>query len=98
MNIAVKNQADDDVFDPYRYRADFPCLARRVDGKPLVYFDNANTAQKPQSVIDAVSDYYRMHNANVSRAVHALGTEATTLMMTSCCQANRNRRNENDQR
>lgn len=60
-------------------RAEFPQLARRIHGKPLVYFDNANTAQKPQAVIDAVSDYYRQHNANVARAVHTLGAEATAL-------------------
>ncbi|HEY7872120.1 MAG TPA: cysteine desulfurase [Rudaea sp.] len=65
-------------FDPLRYRADFPLLARRVHGKPLVYFDNANTAQKPQAVIDAVDAFYREHNANVSRAVHTLGEEATS--------------------
>lgn len=59
------------------YRKDFPILARQVHGKPLVYFDNANTAQKPQVVIDAVDRYYRETNANVSRAVHALGEEST---------------------
>ena len=65
-------------FDPLRYRADFPLLARRVHGKPLIYFDNANTAQKPQVVIDAVDAFYREHNAKVSRAVHTLGEEATS--------------------
>jgi cysteine desulfurase/selenocysteine lyase len=60
-----------------RVRGDFPLLARRVHGKPLVYFDSANTGQKPAAVIDAVDDFYRHHNANVSRAVHALGSEAT---------------------
>ncbi len=60
-----------------RVRADFPLLAREVHGKPLVYFDSANTAQKPTAVIEATDDFYRRHNANVSRAVHALGTEAT---------------------
>ena len=60
-----------------RVRADFPLLTRQVHGKPLVYFDNANTAQKPQQVIAATDAFYRRHNANVSRAVHALGTEAT---------------------
>ncbi|MBK8284202.1 MAG: SufS family cysteine desulfurase [Ahniella sp.] len=60
-------------------RAQFPQLSRRVHGKPLVYFDNANTAQKPQSVIDAVSGYYRECNGNVARAVHTLGSEATEL-------------------
>ncbi|MBW8850863.1 MAG: cysteine desulfurase [Xanthomonadales bacterium] len=58
-------------------RADFPLLQREVHGKPLVYLDSANTGQKPAAVIDAVDDFFRRHNANVSRAVHALGTEAT---------------------
>jgi len=58
-------------------RADFPLLSRQVHGKPLVYLDSANTGQKPAAVIDAVDDFYRQHNANVSRAVHTLGTEAT---------------------
>lgn len=60
-----------------RVRADFPLLARQVHGKPLVYFDSANTGQKPAAVIDTVDAFYREHNANVSRAVHALGSEAT---------------------
>ncbi|HET6396748.1 MAG TPA: cysteine desulfurase [Pseudoxanthomonas sp.] len=60
-----------------RVRADFPLLMREVHGKPLVYFDNANTGQKPLPVIAAQDEFYRRHNANVSRAVHALGTEAT---------------------
>ena len=60
-----------------RVRDHFPLLARRVHGKPLVYLDSANTGQKPASVIEAVDDFYRNHNANVSRAVHALGAEAT---------------------
>lgn len=58
-------------------RAGFPQLRRLVHGKPLIYFDNANTAQKPQCVIDAVSRYYTEFNANVARAVHTLGAEAT---------------------
>ncbi|WP_426688082.1 cysteine desulfurase [Rhodanobacter ginsengiterrae] len=65
------------VFDVQRIRADFPLLARTVHGKPLVYFDNANTSQKPLSVIEAMNTHYREHNANVSRAVHQLGEEAT---------------------
>ncbi|HEY4560580.1 MAG TPA: cysteine desulfurase [Lysobacter sp.] len=60
-----------------RVRGDFPLLAREVHGKPLVYLDSANTSQKPAQVIEAVDDFYRRHNANVSRAVHALGSEAT---------------------
>lgn len=58
-------------------RADFPLLLREVHGKPLIYFDNANTGQKPATVIEAVDGYFRRQNANVSRAVHQLGTEAT---------------------
>ncbi|KAF1720698.1 cysteine desulfurase [Pseudoxanthomonas wuyuanensis] len=58
-------------------RADFPLLTRQVQGKPLIYLDSANTGQKPAAVIEAVDDFYRAHNANVSRAVHTLGTEAT---------------------
>jgi cysteine desulfurase/selenocysteine lyase len=58
-------------------RSDFPLLQRQVHGKPLIYFDNANTAQKPLAVIEATDAFYRRHNANVSRAVHALGSEAT---------------------
>lgn len=60
-----------------RVRADFPLLERQVHGKPLIYFDSANTGQKPASVIAATDAFYRHHNANVSRAVHTLGTEAT---------------------
>ena len=58
-------------------RADFPLLTREVHGKPLVYLDSANTGQKPAAVIEAVDGFYRRHNANVSRAVHQLGSEAT---------------------
>ena len=63
--------------DVERIRADFPLLSRTVHGKPLVYFDNANTSQKPRAVIEAVDRHYREHNANVARAVHQLGEEAT---------------------
>jgi len=65
------------AFDVQRIRADFPLLARQVHGKPLVYFDNANTSQKPVSVIEAMDAHYRRHNANVARAVHQLGEEST---------------------
>jgi len=58
-------------------RADFPLLSREVHGKSLVYLDSANTGQKPAAVIEAVDAFYRRHNANVSRAVHTLGSEAT---------------------
>ena len=64
-------------FDIDAIRADFPILHQEVKGKPLVYLDSANTAQKAEAVIQAVDDFYRRHNANVSRAVHQLGSEAT---------------------
>jgi cysteine desulfurase/selenocysteine lyase len=78
MNAVPAEKPKPEKFDPLRYRADFPLLARRVHDKPLIYFDNANTAQKPQAVIDAVDRYYSQFNANVSRAVHTLGEEATS--------------------
>ena len=61
-------------------RADFPILQRTSRGKPLVYLDNGATTQKPQCVIDAIDDYYRLRNANVHRAAHELAEEATELM------------------
>jgi len=61
-------------------RKDFPILSRTVrDNKTLVYLDNASTTQKPNQVIDAITDYYRNHNANIHRAVYALAEEATAL-------------------
>ena len=64
--------------DVERVRKDFPILERRLEGdKPLIYLDSANTSQKPQQVIDAIADHYEHHNANVARAVHQLGEEAT---------------------
>jgi cysteine desulfurase / selenocysteine lyase len=69
--------ATDIAIDWGAIRADFPLLRREVNGKPLIYLDSANTGQKPVSVIETVDDFYRRHNANVSRAVHTLGSEAT---------------------
>lgn len=66
-------------YDVERVRAEFPILSTLVHGKPLVYLDNAATAQKPLAVIDAVSEYYRRHNANIHRGVHALSERATNL-------------------
>ena len=63
--------------DIQKIRKDFPILAREVNGKPLVYFDNAATSQTPVQVIDAISDYYKNYNANIHRGVHALSQEAT---------------------
>ena len=65
------------TLDVQRIRKDFPILERRVYGKPLVYLDNAATSQKPRQVIDALVKYYENYNANIHRAVHCLGEEAT---------------------
>ena len=65
------------TLDVQRIREDFPILERQVYGKPLVYLDNAATSQKPRQVIDALVDYYENYNANIHRAVHCLGEEAT---------------------
>ncbi|MEN8248958.1 MAG: cysteine desulfurase [Bacteroidota bacterium] len=59
-------------------REQFPVLKREVNGYPLIYFDNAATAQKPQVVIDALTDYYTNYNSNIHRGVHTLAEEATT--------------------
>src|ERR1700722_2239275 len=58
-------------------RDDFPVLQQKVHGKPLIYFDNAATSQKPRQVIDAMTDYYERYNANVHRGIHALAERAT---------------------
>ncbi len=67
------------MFPVDKIRADFPILKREVNGKPLVYFDNAATSQTPQVVIDAIVDYYSNSNANIHRGVHTLSQEATDL-------------------
>lgn len=67
------------MFDPYLIREDFPILKRKINGHPLIYFDNAATSQKPKQVIKAIRDFYEKHNANVHRAVHTLSQEATEL-------------------
>lgn len=63
--------------DIQKIREDFPILKRKVNGKPLVYFDNAATSQTPIQVIDTIADYYKNYNANIHRGVHALSQEAT---------------------
>jgi len=66
-----------DLLDVYAIREQFPILSREVKGKPLVYLDNAATSQKPQIVIDALTDYYAGYNANIHRGIHTLADEAT---------------------
>jgi cysteine desulfurase/selenocysteine lyase len=65
------------MFDVEKIRNDFPILKRKVNGQPLIYFDNAATSQKPQVMIDAIVDYYSNYNANIHRGVHTLSQEAT---------------------
>ncbi len=65
------------MLDIQKIREDFPILKRTVNGKPLVYFDNAATSQTPTVVIDAIVDYYTTYNANIHRGVHTLSQEAT---------------------
>ncbi len=65
------------IFPIETIRKDFPILQRKVNGKPLIYFDNAATSQTPQQVIDAIVDYYSNYNANIHRGVHSLSQEAT---------------------
>jgi cysteine desulfurase / selenocysteine lyase len=67
------------TFDVAQVRKDFPILDRQINGHPLVYLDSANTSQKPRQVLDTLREYWDRHNANVSRSVHTLGTESTSL-------------------
>ena len=69
--------------DVLAIRKQFPVLSREVKGKPLVYFDNAATTQKPQSVIDVLVDYYNGYNANIHRGIHTLAEEATAAFELS---------------
>lgn len=65
------------MFNVETIRKDFPILSRKINGKPLVYFDNAATSQTPRQVIDVIVDYYSNYNANIHRGVHSLSQEAT---------------------
>lgn len=73
----MKVASTETKFDVELIRKDFPILSREVNGKPLVYFDNAATSQTPQQVIDAIVDYYSRYNSNIHRGVHTLSQEAT---------------------
>ena len=65
------------IFDAYAVKRDFPILRERVNGRPLVWLDNAATTQKPQEVIDRLSTFYAHENSNVHRAAHTLAGRAT---------------------
>lgn len=69
----------DMVLDSMKVRADFPILSRQVNGKPLIYFDNAASSQMPEQVIQAIADYYRNEHANVHRGIHFLSETATAM-------------------
>ena len=73
----MKSQSSNTIFDVDKIRKDFPILSRIVNGKPLIYLDNAATSQTPQQVIDVIVDYYSNYNANIHRGVHTLSQEAT---------------------
>ncbi|MGB4655268.1 MAG: cysteine desulfurase [Bacteroidales bacterium] len=79
MNEHINNKLESFKDKIKEIRKDFPILDIRLDNKPLVYFDNAATTQKPQQVLNAVADYYLTTNSNVHRGVHRLSNQATTL-------------------
>ncbi len=73
----MKKNNPNNTLNVLEIRKDFPILERKINGKQLVYFDNAATSQTPQQVIDVISDYYSIYNANIHRGVHQLSQEAT---------------------
>jgi cysteine desulfurase / selenocysteine lyase len=77
MNQVQDTHIPTTTFDVEKVRKDFPILHQEINGKPLVYFDNAATTQKPQVVIDALSNYYSTINANIHRGIHTLAEKAT---------------------
>ena len=77
MEEIASPPATETLFDVHKIRQDFPILGQQVNGKPLVYLDNAATSQKPQSVIDAIARYYLEENSNIHRGVHTLSDKAT---------------------
>jgi cysteine desulfurase/selenocysteine lyase len=72
MNVATRT-----ILDVEKIREQFPVLHQKVNGRDLVYFDNAATSQKPLVVIDALTDYYKNYNANIHRGIHTLAEKAT---------------------
>ncbi|WP_407809886.1 family 2A encapsulin nanocompartment cargo protein cysteine desulfurase [Spirulina subsalsa] len=76
LGVEVQGQ-NHDIFDVETIRRDFPILGERINGKPLIWFDNAATTQKPQAVIDRLAYYYSHENSNVHRAAHELAARST---------------------
>jgi len=74
---SIKTYTGIEKFNPSVIREHFPILNQEVNGKPLIYFDNAATTQKPDVVINAISDYYLNYNANIHRGIHSLAERAT---------------------
>jgi len=79
QNAAVDMNNNTLTFDVEKIRADFPILQQQVNGKPLVYLDNAATAQKPKQVIETLNTYYQEYNANIHRGVHTLSEKGTAV-------------------
>ena len=79
LNTAEKLSNSENSFDVDKIRQDFPILDEKVRGKPLVYLDNAATAQKPVQVIETLDTYYREYNSNIHRGVHSLSEKATSV-------------------
>ena len=77
MKTAEQIAPEVNTFDPIGIRKDFPILSQKIYGKPLIYFDNAATSQKPQVVIDSLIKYYSEYNANIHRGVHYLSQKAS---------------------
>src|ERR1051325_2132598 len=77
METLIQNKARTKLFDVTNIRKDFPILSTKVYGKPLIYFDNAATSQKPKAVIDSLVKYYSEYNANIHRGVHYLSQQAS---------------------
>ena len=77
MTASTVNRLPGKEIDWAALRADFPILDQKVNGHPLVYFDNAATSQKPRAVINALDHYYERDNANVHRGIHELSNRAT---------------------
>ena len=83
MSTSTATKTKPELLNPEDYRKDFPILNEIVHGKPLIYFDNGASTQKPLKVINTISDYYLHSNANVHRGIHALAEKATAAFEES---------------